>query len=301
VGGTDFADMLDGTSANYFTSNPDYRYGTAKSYVPEIPWNSSCGNSVAAKANGFASALDFCNDILTKAGGPGAFFYNYFGLQLANPFVFVAEAGSGGSSTVNAKPSWQSAVYGAANDQSRDIPDVALYGGSFTVQAVVICTGSVPCSQGGFPNGVQGISGTSLSSPMYAGIQALVDQSAHGKQGVAAPTLYALATAQYGAAGASTPPASLAACSSDNPNIANAGCVFHNVVRGGISTNCFTATGNCSTGILAAGLTSQATDGSFVEYAAAPGWNIASGLGSVDAQNLVNAWLSYLSQTPATN
>jgi subtilase family serine protease len=301
VGGTDFADMLDGTSAQYFSNTPDFRFGTAKSYVPEIPWNSSCGNDVAATDSGFDSAMDFCQAILQQAGGAQAFFtYTDEYQQTPNPDVFTPSASSGGVSTVDAKPSWQN-VYGVPSDGMRDIPDVALYGGSFTFQAVVICMASEPCNKGGFPNGVAGVYGTSLSSPMFAGIQALVDQSASGRQGVAAPVLYAIASQTYGSASATSAPASLAVCSTDNPNVASSGCVFHNVLRGGISSNCFTPTGNCTGGLAAAGLTTQTADGSsYVEYAAQPGWSFASGLGSVDAANLANAWVAYLSASPAS-
>ena len=57
VGGTDLADELDGTTSQYFSSTPNADYGTALGYVPEIPWNKSCGNGVVAKADGFSSAV----------------------------------------------------------------------------------------------------------------------------------------------------------------------------------------------------------------------------------------------------
>ncbi|MCT7264503.1 hypothetical protein, partial [Salmonella enterica] len=64
VGGTDTADILDGTTKKYFSSTFNAVYGSALSYVPEIPWNQSCGNEVAAKSLGYATSLAFCKAYL---------------------------------------------------------------------------------------------------------------------------------------------------------------------------------------------------------------------------------------------
>ncbi|HEY8682329.1 MAG TPA: protease pro-enzyme activation domain-containing protein, partial [Rhodanobacter sp.] len=66
VGGTDLADELDGTTSQYFSSTPNADYGTALGYVPEIPWNTSCGNGVVAKADGFSSVVDFCKFLMAR-------------------------------------------------------------------------------------------------------------------------------------------------------------------------------------------------------------------------------------------
>src|SRR6185437_3166487 len=78
--------------------------------------------------------------------------------------------------------------------------------------------------------------------PLMAGIQALMDQGIAVRglpadQGNAAPTLYALAGREYGN-GNGAAPASLAQCNSDNGTNGTANCVFHNVTRGAISSNC---------------------------------------------------------------
>ena len=44
VGGTDFADTYEGTNATYWNSTNAANYGSALSYVPEIPWNDSCAS-----------------------------------------------------------------------------------------------------------------------------------------------------------------------------------------------------------------------------------------------------------------
>ena len=305
VGGTDTADVLDGTTSQYFAPTPSVVGGSALSYVPEIPWNQSCGNGVAAKSLGFNRVIGFCN---ADARG-----------DIAAQFSpgYQSEAGSGGPSSVVRKPAWQRQVFNAERDQSRDVPDVSLFAGSFGgFTWVITCTAATPCTPGFTgPFAVSG--GTSLSSPMFAGIQALMDQGLAmrglpANQGNAAPTLYALAANEYG--GALGPaPASLSTCNSDNGTNGTANCVFHNITRGSISSNCYElqpnySTSNCfyyesiplSNGTTAnVGLTTA--DASPTDYTATnkafparPGWSFASGLGSVDTRNLLVAWRAFV-------
>jgi hypothetical protein len=65
VGGTDFGDVYAGTYSNYWSQTNSPTYGSALSYVPEIPWNDTCastlttsyqGYSVPYGANGFCAA-----------------------------------------------------------------------------------------------------------------------------------------------------------------------------------------------------------------------------------------------------
>ena len=306
VGGTDFADVLEGTTSNYFAPTPSVVGGSALSYVPEIPWNESCGNGLAAKAFGFSTPIAFCQEYLK---------YD------PNGYYLTSEAGSGGPSSVDAKPAWQRQVLGAATDSSRDLPDVSLFAASYGGYSwVIVCTSYYPCAPG-FTGPTSLSGGTSLASPMFAGIQALVDQGLTRNgllpdQGNAAPTLYALAAQEYG--GASGPaPASLASCSADNGATGTSSCVFHNVTSGNISTNCDQGTGfsgpfitaNCyiygsvSSGAVQVGLTT--TDASPTAYTAGnkafgaqPGWSFASGLGSVNATNLLMAWRKFIYAPP---
>ena len=301
VGGTDTADVLRGTTATYFAKKYNSVYGSALSYVPEIPWNQSCGNGVAATANGYASAVAFC-----KA-------------ELANDpdgFTLTSEAGSGGPSSVDAKPAWQRTVWGAAHDDSRDVPDVALFAGSYGGDTwVIVCTSFYPCAPG-FPGLIAISGGTSLASPMMAGIQALIDQGLAAKglpvdQGNAAPTLYALAAEEYGGS-SGTPPSTLAACSADNGATGTSKCTFHNVTSGGISTQCIQQLPNYVTpdcyfygtvtnlfgfyGPFQVGLTSNSATkyaAANIAYPSKPGWSFAAGLGSVNAANLLAAWKAF--------
>jgi subtilase family serine protease len=302
VGGTDTADVLDGTSSKYFSSTPNAVYGTAKSYVPELTWNESCGNTLADQQVLGQGVVKACKNLML------------FGAAL------TSESGSGGPSLFDAKPAWQRIVHGAAKDQSRDLPDVSLFAGSFGGSTwVVLCTGSAPCTPG-FTSSVVLEGGTSLSAPMFAGIQALVDEGLaqagafSPNQGNAAPELYQLAASEYGGPTGKAP-ASLAACNADNGAKGTASCVFHNITEGGMSTNCVQVisilgvpeneppTPNCylygsGTALLGlvdvnVGLTSLSTTSYVPAYPAQAGWSFANGLGSVNAANLLKAWKKF--------
>ena len=303
VGGSDTADVLDGTTSKYFNSTPNAVYGTAKSYVPEITWNTSCGNSVASQKLVGLSALQFCKNGLI---------YDPYG------YYVTSESGSGGPSSVDAKPSWQRVVYGAAKDQSRDLPDVSLFGGSYGGYSwVILCTGANPCTAN-FTSPVSLVAGTSLSSPMFAGLQAVIDQGLYQAgawspdQGNAAPTLYELARSEYGGPTGSAP-ATLDQCNSNNGTKGTSKCVFYNITAGGNSTQCIQVAALAQTtpdcyfygtiqnylefyGPTLVGLTSTSAtkyNSTTAAFAAQPGWSFANGLGSVNAVNLLSAWKKF--------
>src|SRR5262249_36671984 len=48
VGGTDFGDTYAGTNSTYWSPSNGTTYGSALSYVPEIPWNDSCASKLIA-------------------------------------------------------------------------------------------------------------------------------------------------------------------------------------------------------------------------------------------------------------
>jgi len=169
-------------------------------------------------------------------------------------------AGGGGASVYFSKPSWQSGVTGTNNDAVRDIPDVSLTAAAHDPYLLCIAGSCQPDSQGNIY--FAGISGTSAGAPSFAGMMALVDQ-VQGPQGAANYVLYRLAAAQQGAAtkcdasNTTTPPNSL--------------CTFNDVTSGNNSVP---------------GETGYPT-GSF---SAAKGYDLASGLGSVNVSNLINNW-----------
>jgi hypothetical protein len=164
-------------------------------------------------------------------------------------------SGGGGGSTFFSKPNWQFGVQGIPSDGVRDQPDVSLSAAGH--DAYLICfEGS--CSRGG----LAGIAGTSAAAPSFAGIMALVVQQ-YGRQGQANYTLYRLAAgenlSQCNASNTTTPPAST--------------CIFNDVTKGN----------NAVPGEAGYGTSSA-------KYQAGIGYDLATGLGSVNAANLVNKW-----------
>jgi subtilase family serine protease len=342
VGGTDLADIIDGTTSQYFASTPSAVGGSALSYVPEIPWNESCGNGVAAKSLGYTRAIGFCNDAIRASFGTGTPGNPEVADYYSNVYQ-TSEAGSGGPSSVDRKPTWQREIFGAAPDQSRDLPDVSLFAGSFGDDTFVsVCSSyyvcspdfSTPTPTSPNPANVGLSGGTSLASPMFAGIQALIDQGLAARgvpadQGNAAPTLYALAASEYGGSGSANANG-LATCNADNGATGTDGCIFHNVTRGSISSGCYSVTSSAGSGYynfntancyfynttqtatdpngnpvyLNFGLTT--TDASPTGYtpsnkafSAQPGWSFAAGLGSVNTRNLLIAWRAFVGASPA--
>ena len=80
VGGTDFGDSYAGTNAQYWKATNNSIYGSAKSYIPEIPWNDSCASMLIANVEGYNVPYGkngFCNSaigekyFLTTGSGSG--------------------------------------------------------------------------------------------------------------------------------------------------------------------------------------------------------------------------------------
>jgi subtilase family serine protease len=281
VGGTDFSDVPSGTASDYWSATNSPTLGSALSYIPEIPWNGTCASNILAGYLGYASGLAFCN---TSVGEGGA-------------YQQVSDAGSGGPSKVYGKPSWQADVLGVQKDGWRDIPDVSLYASAGVYnQAIVSCMSDqkergVPCdysnpkdtfySSGG---------GTSCSAPSFAGIQALIDQRMGGKQGNPNPVLYELAGGEYGTNGAPNT-GNLSVCNASNGNTSGSSCVFHDVTQGDNDIPCQAGTPDCYSGAGDAyGVLSTSTTQESIAYGATPGWDFATGLGSVNVASLVHAW-----------
>ena len=287
VGGTDFGDTYAGTTANYWSSTNTAAYGSALSYVPEIPWNDSCASSLISSYLGYSTpygSSGFCNSkygksYLTTAGGSGGPSGCATGAPSKSGVV-------GGTCAGWPKPSWQS-LQGNPADAVRDLPDVSLFASNGVWDSYYIfCDSDVrdggsPCT--GDPSGWTGAGGgTSFGSPIWAGIQALVNQNIGGRQGNPNTVYYSLAAAQYRAG---------ENCNSSNSPSGN--CIFYDITRGDIDVNC-TGSNNCylpsgNYGVL------STSDGSYSPaYASATGWDFATGIGSVNAYNLINNWVVIL-------
>ena len=287
VGGTDFGDTYAGTNSTYWATTNGSTYGSALSYIREIPWNDSCASSLLGVKSGYANPYGtsgFCNsatgkaDYLTTASGSGGPSSCATGKPSKTGVV-------GGTCKGTAKPSWQSLV-GNPADGVRDIPDVSLFAangvwGHYYVYCYSNTRGEgVACS--GAPSAWAGAGGTSFASPIMAAIQSLVNQKIGAKVGNPAPEYYALAAAEYGTTGSTS-------CNSSNGNAVGSTCVFYDVTQGDMDVNC-TGTNNCYKPSGTYGVLSTSNSAYDPAYKTGTGWDFATGIGSVNATNLVNAW-----------
>jgi len=286
VGGTDFSDTFQGINLNYWNSTNTPAFGSAISYVPEIPWNDSCAGSLVSAYLGYSPTYgptSLCNDPFlgallesTVAGGGGP-------SQCATGSPSTDGVVSG-SCAGWPKPSWQ-IVLGNPNDGVRDTPDISLFAADgLWSHYYVFCWsdtahGGAAC--GSDPSAWSGAGGTSFASPIMAGIQALINQKAGGPQGNPAPVYYQLAMAQFGSAG-SLP------CNASNGAAVSSSCTFYDVTDGDIDVDC---TGpNCYLGGASVGVLSTSSNAFSPAYGTSVGWDFATGIGSVNATNLVNNW-----------
>jgi len=276
VGGTDFAQYNQWQTYWNVVNDPTTQ-ASAKGYIPEATWNDSCTNSLFVTLGYGSTSENACNN------------------TQAYPWVFTV-GGSGGKSncTTNTqqvgscsggypKPSWQSAP-GVPADSVRDLPDVSLFASNgFLGSFYVICqsdTSSSGTCDLNYPYfDFAGYGGTSVASPAFTGMMALVNQQ-YGRQGNANYVLYKLAGNQ-----------SASNCNSTTGP--NASCTFNDITAGTIAMPCLTGSPNCTTSV------SGHQFGILSGYSTTAAFDLATGLGSVNANNLVNNW-STITFTPST-
>jgi hypothetical protein len=253
VGGTDFNQYNKWTTYWNSTNDPTTQ-ASAKGYIPETTWNDSCTNALAVTLGYGTTEEQACNNPnMIQAGGVNST------AGSGGPSNCVVNSQTLGSCSQGyAKPSWQSGA-GVPNDNRRDLPDISLFASNgFLGSFYLICqqdqTGGA-CDLNDFA----GYGGTSVASPTFAGIMSLVNQKTGTPQGVPGFALYKLVTKQ-----------------------AN---VFHDVPSGStIALPCIAGTPNCTVA------TPGDAYGVLSGYSTGTGYDLATGLGSVDAANLVNNW-----------
>jgi len=280
MGGTDFDQVGDQTTFWNTCSGSDCTSAplSAKGYIPEIPWNDSCAYTGVTGCNSVTSTSMLLNIV----------------------------AGSGGPSSFSAKPSWQSnAITGMPSDGHRDLPDVSLFasdggpvdstGKTINRSFYIVCqsdqdiAGDTGCnlniSTVSPYHDFQATGGTSAAAPAFAAIIALINQKmgVGARQGNANVELYSLASKEAYAscdssAGASGKPSST--------------CIFNDITKGNVSVPCAGGAMNCSKtssggfGVLQTTIAGVITPA----YSTTLGYDLATGLGSVNAANLINAW-----------
>ena len=288
VGGTDFADTYLHDDATYWNSTNTAAYGSAKSYIPEIPWNNSCasvlfatyetGSPITYGKSGFCNVAAGESNFLSVTGGSGG------PSSCATGKPSITDVVSG-TCKGWAKPSWQSLV-GVPADGVRDIPDVSLFAANgYWNHYYVYCftdpgNGGLPCT--GAPSNWAGAGGTSFSSPIMAGIQALVNEKTGARHGNPNPVYYAIARAEYGASGN-------ARCNSSKGKQVAASCVFYDVTLGDMDMNCRAAGSahNCFLDGARNGVLSTSNTIYKPAFKTGAGWDFATGIGTVNAYNLV--------------
>lgn len=140
-----------------------------------------------------------------------------------------------------------------------------------------------------------GVGGTSLSAPAFAGIMALVNQKTGERQGNANFVLYPLAAAaaQNGND-----------CASNASGAGKSSCVFYDTISGKNASGTTITPGNNSVACVAGSPNCKAPAGypygilvnpagsSTPAWTTATGYDLATGLGSVNVANMVNNWSS---------
>jgi subtilase family serine protease len=198
-------------------------------------WNSTM-DAHHASAIGYIPEVAWQESSYTTAGAAGNNLY----------------AGGGGVSALYGAPAWQTgngvpaADPGAASQHHRYLPDVSLsaagHDGDVMEQEGVLYL----------------VAGTSVSSPSFAGIMAIINQYTGARNGNPNLRLYPLA--------------------------AQAPSVFHDVTSGTNAVPCAGGSPGCSTAAPSSNV------GHMNGYSAGAGYDLATGWGSVDAYSLASHW-----------
>ena len=177
-------------------------------------------------------------------------------------------SGGGGISIYTPRPSWQTGVIGIPSGSFRLTPDISL-DSSPNNAGYLYCSSDTGTDGVGFSgsctngfrvssaytnaNGLTIAGGTSFAAPIFAGMLAILNQARgfNSGQGLINPTLYSLAA-----------------------NSATYATAFHDITSGG--NQCLT--------------NSICTGAATTSYATTTGYDLATGLGSVDLYKLIQAW-----------
>jgi subtilase family serine protease len=206
------------------------------------------------------------------AGNPGQYWSGGSSPSTSSAFGYIPEgawneptkssgtyqiaASGGGPSAFIPKPSWQTGN-GVPDDGQRDTPDLSFPASSHDGYYTCSAFNGADCTTGYFAS----LYGTSVAAPSMAGIAALIDQKLGAPQGNLNPALYRLAT--------TTPD------------------VFHDVtVASSGVVDCDVETPSmCNNSTPSA----SALSGGLAGFEVGPGYDLATGLGSIDAAKLVDA------------
>jgi hypothetical protein len=312
AGGTDFSDVYQasgGAVGQYWNASNSSGFASATSYVPEIAWSGWCSSPV------YASFLENTGNTLYGTSYTQEAICNNAKAQAAGLLQVVG--GGGGVSSYAGLPSWQS-VYGVGLGGSgsstawRNQPDISLFASNgIWSHALPFCNSHTgyACTYHQASDAYHlAAGGTSFVAPQIAGLMALINEYTQSRQGVANYTLYSLAANEYGVPG--------------EPNTSNLADCSGSMLGGGVDGNCIfrdvAATPNPMGGTVvsdtvqpclysayallfppncyesvdtdAYGLSSVSVSVWSDAYPASSGYDLATGLGSLNAYNLVANW-----------
>jgi len=256
-------------------------YPGSSEYVTDVGGSEFMGDGTAASPQTGAGtywSANGSNDVLTSAK-------SYIPEMAWNDTTFSIEnggslsAGGGGVSKLVKKPSWQTGVPNIPADGFRDVPDVSL-NASPDHDGYLFCTSDTTdwqngqqnsCNSGFRDSATQDLTvagGTSFAAPSFAGLVAIIEQKlASGPLGNINPSLYGLA--------------------SNSTTYASA---FHDITTGNNQVPCQTGTTDCAT----------SGSNNVIGYVAGTGYDQATGIGSVDANNLATAYAALVKATGTT-
>lgn len=288
VGGTDFDDV--GAQATFWNQNPappapptandPVTRLSVKGYIPETTWNDSC--AAAATPATLNTVCATATNIVGGGGGPST--------------CGIVSSTTGACVSGYPQPPWQAAS-GVPAANVRNTPDVSLFAsdGPKSQSFYVVCqaddphiTPSQSCK--GSPFQFLGVGGTSASAPSFAGVLAIIEQGEANatrsrRQGNANFVLYKIAQS-----------AASKSCDSSlriDPTLPPpGGCVFNDITKGNNSVPCAASSLNCSSttagtnGVLFTTIGAAKTPA----FTATTGYDLATGLGTVNISNLQLAW-----------
>ncbi|RSL18770.1 Ig-like domain-containing protein [Edaphobacter aggregans] len=243
--------------------DPPADFGLAVDFPASSPFATSAGGSMfnEGSATGTTSYWNSNSSSSTSNAGSALSYIPETVWNESNSTGFGA--GGGGVSAYFSKPAWQVGT-GVPSDSSRDVPDVSFnaasgHDGYLFCSVATSAASLTPCTNGfrDSSSNLDVVGGTSVAAPTLAGVFALLEQQLGGgtanRIGNANPMIYGLANSTY----------------YNN--------VFHDITSGNNNSTCQQGTTNCPSG------------GS-IGYNAAPGYDLATGWGSLDVYNFVNKW-----------
>jgi hypothetical protein len=221
-------------------------------------WSANGSNDVLTSAKSYIPEMVWNDTTFANANGGGL------------------SAGGGGASQLWNKPSWQTGVTGIPADGKRDVPDISLNGSPYhdpylyCTQIQTVGSGGAyvsSCQSNSFrisdpgqsdDGGLTAAGGTSFGAPSFAGLLAVIEQKMNTTLGLGNinPALYSLAA-----------------------NGTTYASAFHDITTGNNQVPCASGSPNCPT-----------SGNMVIGYTAGTGYDQASGLGTVDGNNLATAF-----------